>query len=74
MFECDRNGAGWKELWNAAQQHPLPPSLIVCSHLADDWLWAEVLCMGADVLVKPFENEEVSARGISGLAVLEATI
>lgn len=59
MFERDRQAGGWKEFWNGAQQHPFPPSLIVCSRLADDWLWAEVLSMGGDVLVKPFENEEV---------------
>jgi FixJ family two-component response regulator len=32
----------------------------VCSHLADEYLWAEVLNLGGcDVLAKPFEDHEV---------------
>jgi DNA-binding response OmpR family regulator len=59
MVERDREGGAWKDLLNAVQEHLFPPNLIVCSHLADDWLWADVLSMGADVLVEPFDDEEV---------------
>jgi hypothetical protein len=37
-----------------------PPKLIVSSRLADHRLWAEVLNLGGfDLLMTPFENEEV---------------
>ena len=37
-----------------------PPYLVVTSRLADDYLWAEALNLGAyDVLPKPFETAEV---------------
>ena len=37
-----------------------PPKLIVSSRLADHRLWAEVLNLGGfDVLMTPFETEEV---------------
>ncbi len=40
---------------------PDPPLLIVTSRLADEYLWAEALNLGAwDVLAKPFDREEVS--------------
>ena len=38
---------------------PDPPVLIVTSRLADEYLWAEALNLGAyDVLVKPFDASE----------------
>jgi DNA-binding response OmpR family regulator len=38
----------------------ISPILIVTSRLADEYLWAEALNVGAyDVLAKPFEREEV---------------
>jgi CheY-like chemotaxis protein len=41
---------------------PDPPMLIVTSRLADDYLWAEALNLGAyDVLAKPFDASEVSS-------------
>jgi len=37
-----------------------PPLLIVASRLADEYLWAEALNLGAyDVLAKPFDADEV---------------
>jgi DNA-binding response OmpR family regulator len=37
-----------------------PPYLIITSRLADDYMWAEVLNLGAyDLLVKPFDPMEV---------------
>jgi len=59
---CGRDHAdgGWKDLLNATARLPSPPNLIVFSRLAGDSLWAEVLNMGGfDVLITPFEAEEV---------------
>ena len=59
---CGRDHAdgGWKDLLNATERLLAPPKLIVYSRLADDSLWAEVLNMGGfDVLITPFEEEEV---------------
>ena len=56
-YQVDGN---WQDLLNGAQELELPSSLIVCSSLADEYLWAEVLNLGGcDVLVKPFEDHEV---------------
>jgi DNA-binding response OmpR family regulator len=39
---------------------PYPPFLIVSSRLADEYLWAEALNIGAyDVMAKPFDSREV---------------
>ena len=53
-------GCGWKGLLDQLRDMAQPPMLIVTSRLADDSLWAEVLNLGGyDVLVQPFEREEV---------------
>ena len=50
----------WKDLLAAIQQLPNAPLFIVSARLADDYLWAEALNLGAyDVLPKPFETAEV---------------
>jgi DNA-binding response OmpR family regulator len=50
----------WQDLLGDLQSQPRPPMLIVCSLLADDRLWAEVLNIGGyDVLMKPFRPVEV---------------
>jgi DNA-binding response OmpR family regulator len=50
----------WKEILNDLRELAHPPQLIVTSHLADDYLWAEVLNVGGyDVLPQPFEREEL---------------
>jgi DNA-binding NtrC family response regulator len=59
---CERDYAdgSWEDLLNATATLPEPPKLIVFSRLADESLWAEVLNMGGfDVLIAPFEPEEV---------------
>ena len=59
---CDRDlgGASWKELLEQVAPLPDPPCVIVASRLADEYLWAEALNLGAyDVLAKPFETAEV---------------
>jgi len=50
----------WKDVFNHIARCPKPPILIVTSRLADEYLWAEVLNLGAyDVLSKPFNEREV---------------
>jgi DNA-binding NtrC family response regulator len=60
ICERDLEGASWKALLEQAALLPDPPYLIVASRLADEYLWAEALNLGAyDVLAKPFETGEV---------------
>ncbi len=60
LSERDHADGNWEELLNATATLPAPPKLIVFSRLADESLWAEVLNMGGfDVLMTPFEPEEV---------------
>jgi DNA-binding response OmpR family regulator len=52
---------GWQDLLSDLQAEERMPMLIVCSLLADDRLWAEVLNIGGyDVLMKPFQPVEVT--------------
>ena len=51
----------WKKVLKEIHNLPHPPLLIVTSRLADDYLWAEALNLGAyDVLAKPFDPTEVT--------------
>ena len=60
ICERDLDGASWKALLEQAALLPDPPYLIVASRLADEYLWAEALNLGAyDVLAKPYETGEV---------------
>jgi len=53
-------GRSWKHLLQATKVREVPPRLIIVSRLADERLWAEVLNLGGyDVLLKPFDVEEV---------------
>jgi DNA-binding response OmpR family regulator len=59
---CERHHAdgNWEDLLKATARLPAPPNLIVFSRLADESLWAKVLNLGGfDVLMTPFEPEEV---------------
>jgi hypothetical protein len=59
---CERDDAdgNWEDLLKATGRLPDPPKLIVFSRLADESLWAKVLNLGGfDVLMTPFEPEEV---------------
>lgn len=59
---CERNLAPgtWRDALDCARLLPQPPHVIVTSRLADEYLWAEALNVGAyDVLAKPFDREEV---------------
>jgi len=60
LCESDLGTATWREFWEEASNLPDPPFLIVTSRLADEYLWAEALNLGAyDVLSKPFDPAEV---------------
>lgn len=60
ICESDLGTGTWKELWAHLVAQPEPPFLIVTSRLADEYLWAEALNLGAyDVLAKPFDANEV---------------
>jgi len=50
----------WRDLLDQVCHVPDPPALIVASRVADEYLWAEALNLGAyDVLAAPFEPAEV---------------
>jgi len=60
LSDRDHADGNWEELLNAMATLSAPPKLIVFSRLADESFWAEVLNMGGfDVLMKPFQPEEV---------------
>ena len=60
LAEPELPDGSWRELLNGMASLSAPPNLIVSSRLADARLWAEVLNLGGyDVLVTPFEAEEV---------------
>jgi len=59
---CEKNlgNDSWRDMLDCVRRQPDPPSLIVTSRVADDYLWAEALNLGAyDVLAAPFEPAEV---------------
>ena len=60
LCERDHADGNWEDLLKAAARLPAPPNIIVFSRLADESLWAKVLNLGGfDVLMTPFEPEEV---------------
>ena len=60
LCERDHADGNWEDLLKATARLPDPPNLIVFSRLADESLWAKVLNLGGfDVLMTPFEPEEV---------------
>jgi DNA-binding NtrC family response regulator len=60
LCESDLKPGTWIDLLKDIQGMPAAPALIVTSRLADDYLWAEALNLGAwDVLPKPFDRSEV---------------
>jgi CheY-like chemotaxis protein len=69
ICEHDLLPGSWTELLDEIRRLSIPPYLIVTSRIADDYLWAEALNMGAyDVLAKPFDVTEVTR--ILSLALL----
>jgi len=64
VTERDLAPGSWRDILEKVLRLPDPPMLIVTSRLADDYLWAEALNLGAyDVLAKPFDASEVM-RGL----------
>ena len=60
LSERDLVPGTWKDVLAETMNLSDPPLLIVASRLADEYLWAEALNLGAyDVLAKPFDAEEV---------------
>jgi DNA-binding response OmpR family regulator len=60
LCECALADGNWEDLLKAVAELPAPPKVIVYSRLADESLWAKVLNLGGfDVLMTPFEPEEV---------------
>ena len=60
LSERDLLPGTWRQMLAEILTLPDPPLLIVTSRLADEYLWAEALNLGAyDVLAKPFDTEEV---------------
>ena len=60
VCERDLGIESWREFWSQAAALAHPPCLIVTSRLADEYLWAEALNLGAyDVLPKPLVPAEV---------------
>jgi DNA-binding NtrC family response regulator len=60
LCERDHADGNWEDLLKATASMPAPPNLIVFSRLADESFWAQVLNLGGfDVLMTPFEAEEV---------------
>ena len=60
ICERDLRPGSWKDMLERTKLLPTPPLLIVTSQLADEYLWAEALNLGAyDVAAKPFDSQEV---------------
>jgi len=60
VCDHDRISEGWKELLGRTADLSQPPCVIVTSRLADEYLWAEALNLGAyDVLARPFDPADV---------------
>ena len=60
---CERDllPGTWKDMLARIKLLPTPPLLIVTSRLADEYLWAEAMNLGAyDVVPKPFDPHELS--------------
>ena len=61
LSERDLVPGTWKDVLAETSNLSDPPLLIVSSRLADEYLWAEALNLGAyDVLAKPFDADEVT--------------
>ena len=60
LCERDLGKDSWRDLYSEVARLPQPPCFIVTSRMADEYLWAEVLNLGAyDVLAAPFDSTEV---------------
>jgi DNA-binding NtrC family response regulator len=61
ITERDLPEGNWKNVLELTYDFPDHPMVIVISPLADEFLWAEALNLGAyDVLAKPLDQNEVT--------------
>ena len=61
LTETELPIGSWKDVLDAVHLLSVPPSLVVSSKGADDYLWAEALNLGAfDVLATPLNLTEVT--------------
>jgi DNA-binding NtrC family response regulator len=61
ICEHDLLPGSWTQLLDETRLLAIPPLLIVTSQVADGYLWAETLNLGAyDVMAKPFDRTEVT--------------
>ena len=61
LCEKDLPDGSWKDVFRIAERIGNPPPVVVASRYADERFWAEVLNLGGyDILLKPFEGDEVS--------------
>ena len=61
VCEHELSPGKWTELLDEIRLLAVPPLLIVTSRVANDYVWAEALNLGAyDVLAKPFDLPEVT--------------
>ena len=61
ITERDLPVGDWKGVLDVLHRLPKAPLLIVISRLADNYLWAEALNLGAyDVLAKPLDQTEAT--------------
>ena len=59
ICEHDLLPGTWKQLLDEIRRLSIPPFLIVTSRVADDYLWAEALNVGAyDILAKPLTERK----------------
>ncbi len=60
ITESDLPRWNWRKVLSDLHRLSVPPQLVVTSRTADEYLWAEVLNVGAfDVLAQPLDREEV---------------
>ena len=60
IAETETPNWNWRKVLQDLRNLVHPPQLVVASRMADDYLWAEALNMGAyDVLPQPFDREEL---------------
>ena len=60
LTDSELPDGSWQDVWQFVQDSPRPCEMIVCPRCGDEELWAEVLqCGGYDLLVEPYEPNEV---------------
>ena len=60
LVDAELSNGAWRDLLQFILDSKKPCELIVCSRLADERLWAEVIQYGAfDLITEPYEEREV---------------